>query len=63
MNAMINNRCNSPWVYTLGTVGRGIRIDGSCYTVRAWNLRQALRETRKYVSRAWSFRLIRREHE
>ena len=63
MNAMINNRSNSPWIYILGTVGRNIRIDGSFYTVRAWDLRQAIREARKIVSRAWSLRLVRIEHD
>lgn len=63
MTAMLNNRSNAPWIYTLGTVGRGIRIDGRFYTVRAWDLKQAIREVRKVVSRAWSLRLIRSERK
>ena len=63
MNAMINNRSNAPYVYTLGTVGRGIRIDGSYYTIRAWDLKQAIREARKVVSRAWTLRLVRKERD
>lgn len=63
MNATINNRSNSPWVYTLSTVGRGLRVNGRTYTVRAWDLRQAIREARKLVSRAWSLRLVRRERD
>lgn len=63
MNAMLNKTSNAPWVYTLGTVGRGIRVGGSYYTVRAWDLRQAIRETRKVVSPAWSLYLVRRERD
>lgn len=52
----LNPHSTAPWIFTLGTTGR-------TYLVHSWDLRQAVRETRKVVSKAWSLRLVSRERE
>ena len=59
----LNETTKAPWIFTIGTTGRNIGIDGRTYRVHAWDLRQAIRETRKVVSNAWSLRLVRKERE
>ena len=59
----LNPHSTAPWIFTLGTTGRGIGTTGRTYRVHAWDLRQAVRETRKVVSKAWSLRLVSRERE
>lgn len=50
--------CNSGLIYTLGTTGRTINMDGNDYQVVAWDLKHAIKQVRKFVSRGFSLRLI-----
>lgn len=50
--------CNSGWIYTFGTASRAIRMDGNDYQVVAWDLKHAIKQVRKFVSRGFSLRLI-----
>lgn len=59
----LNQRSNSPFTWTICTIGRGLGVYGRTVQVRAWDIKQAIRETRKVVSRAWSLRLVSRERD
>lgn len=63
MNTNLNDRSTAPWIFVIGTVGRNIGIDGRTFRVHAWDLKQAIREVRKVVSKAWTLRLVRKERE
>lgn len=58
---ILNSTSAAPWLYTIGTTGRALGISGPTHQVYAWDVRQAIRETRKVVSPAWSLRLIKKE--
>jgi len=58
---ILNGNSTAPWLYTIGTTGRVFGIDGYSYQVIAWDLRQAIRETRKIVSRQWALRFVKKE--
>ncbi len=63
MNTILNHMSSAPWRYTIGTTGRNIRVEGRTFQVYAWDLKQAIRETRKVVSMAWSLRLVKKERD
>lgn len=60
-NMILNSHSSAPCLYTIGTNGRGLNCNGRTYQIYAWDLRQAIRETRKVVSPAWSLRLVKKE--
>ena len=49
---------NSGKMYTLRSTGRTIRMDGNDYQVVAWDIRHAIRQVRRYVSRGYGLRLV-----
>ena len=57
----LNQRSTAPWLFVIGTHSRSLGIDGRRFAVTAWDLRQAIRETRKVVSPAWGLHLLGKE--